>query len=170
MLLGLVLFFAFSTYYLQHTHTLEPLTFRLILSSHAALYVLSSFILAPIVAAHSERLLPIGVTALFAIYTLMYLASSVNEIPLPVFLACVLTMSTLYGALYGPSIQKTLQSITRNPGLATSMLGTLQFTSVSIITTFAFSSGAAQINQYVLPLIILSGLSMFLMMYYRKSA
>jgi len=169
MLLGLILFFTFSTYYLQHTQSVEPWAFRIILSTHAAIYVLSSFILAPFVGAHADVCIPIGMSILFCIYTSLYIGSHFYLIPLPIFLGCVFTMSMLYGALYGPSIQRTLRSIKHNAGLATSMLGTLQFTAAGLITTFAFSSQAAEIAHYVSPLVILSGLSLLAMLYYRKT-
>lgn len=168
MLTGLLLFFAFSTHYLQDSVSVEPMYFRMILSGHAVVYVLSSFLLAPIVAS-SEVLIRLGVSALFALYASMYVISTLYPVPLSVFITMTYAMSIIYGALYGPSIQKTLRTIKKNAGLATALVGTLQFTTASLMATFAFPSHDITIAHYVAPLAVMSGFSLILMYIYQSS-
>jgi DHA1 family bicyclomycin/chloramphenicol resistance-like MFS transporter len=170
ILLGMVLLYSFSTFYLQQTHKLEDMHFRLILSGHAAVYVLASFFLTPLVMKNTENKMTIGLCALLVLYVILYISSLLyEEIPLVLFLTCIFLMSSVYGTFYGPSIQNTLRSIEKNQGLATAVLGMLQFTIASVVTIFAFTADAVSIGNYVTPLIIICTFSLFMITYHRQS-
>ncbi len=162
MLLGLILFFSFSSFYLQSILALDPWIYRWLTGSHAFIYVTSSLLLAPYFSKNPEQTLKHGLFFLFGIYLFLFIMSTFSEVSVQIFAICSLSMAPCYAVMYGLSFSYALKNIHSDLGLATAILGTFQFSLVSFITTFAFGNGDIGISHYATPLLVMSLVVIFM--------
>lgn len=134
---GLFLFVAMSTHYLQTHYHVSKQGYALILAVNSLFFLASSFAAAYVnQCLGDKRSIQLGLvgimlaSAMHAGYWVLFGQS------MSIFLASVFLCSTCYGIINGAGVRLALEGCAHHIGLATSVLGFLQFAAASIVATF----------------------------------
>lgn len=151
---GLFLFVAMSTHYFQTHVGYSPKGYGLILALNALCYFLASFFSGSFHRRmgdqHSIFIGLSGVIVAQFAHAAYWALAGQSAI---VFFLSVLLSSICYGLIYGAAVRLSLEGLGKNTGLATSLLGLLQFAAASLVTSVAVVPPLSSPLSFMLPIL-----------------
>ncbi|MBM4222704.1 MAG: multidrug effflux MFS transporter [Gammaproteobacteria bacterium] len=138
---------------------MSPIQVRMVFATHAALYLLTPFTLLSQLRSVNQKTIIRNALLTIVLMTLVLksLATIDGQISLLAFLSCALVLPICYALIYGPSLQLTLSTIPlEKSGLATALLGMMQFSTASAVTSFFLHPPHVALSEFTTPIQLLS--------------
>ncbi|NBW57605.1 Bcr/CflA family efflux MFS transporter [bacterium] len=159
-LTGLFLFFAMSPHYIQHYMGYSRWAYSLIFSFNAILYSIGSFSAPRIIQRYSAtKVIQLGLLIIMTATCIMIAQSYLASTSLPLFLTCIYSCCIAYALMQGAAMGLALESFKHNLGLASAILGSVQFLTATLIGTLFVHPPIERSAIFALPMLLLAILS-----------
>jgi DHA1 family bicyclomycin/chloramphenicol resistance-like MFS transporter len=154
---GLFLFFAMSSHYIQDSLECSRLTYSIIFSVNAILYSLSSLLSGRVVAAFGAlSTIKNGLRLIILSVCVMIGQALFAPTNLPIFLTCIYTCCVSYGMIQSAGIGLALEPFNHNLGLASALIGTIQFFVASLCGALAVHPPIESSLTFAVPMLMLA--------------
>jgi DHA1 family bicyclomycin/chloramphenicol resistance-like MFS transporter len=158
---GLFLFFGMSSHYIQTTLGYSQVFYSIIFAINACIYSLSSFLAPKFVSwfGGAKQLIHYSLVTIICATAFLMIQSILGYNNLFLFLAGIFTCCFCYGMIQGPSMGLTLEGFETNLGLASALMGTIQFSVASFFGMIAVHPPIDNSLCFALPMFFLSLMS-----------
>lgn len=157
---GLFLFFAMSSYYVQDFMGYSRLTYSIIFSVNAILYSLSSFIGPSLIKRFGlMTMIHFGLSTILGATCILTIQSFFAPLNLYIFLGCIYSCCISYGFIQGAGIGLALEPFKHNLGLASALIGSIQFLTATFCSMIAIHPPIESSLSFSLPMFFLAFLT-----------